>query len=195
MNRSPRRRRGAWPRIAPEAESFGKLVAVARRLQRPDGCPWDRAQTVDSLLPHLVEETWEVFQAVRRGRRRQVQEELGDTLYTVVFLALLAERDGRLTLEELLRRTRQKMIRRHPHVFGAARAHNAQEAYAHWQAAKRRERKSRSPSKRLRPVLVALWERLLPRRDSRGVRRRLTQLTNTTHVKRPPRRRGARRLQ
>lgn len=144
------------------ADPFWDLVATARRLHAPGGCPWDRTQTVRSLVPYLVEETWEVFCAHRRRREDELEEELGDVLYTVLFLALLAERDGRWTLNGLLNKTRRKMQRRHPHVFGAAHAASAKEAYGHWQAAKQRERKRKpaAPLPKLRPKLVRDWEAL-----------------------------------
>jgi len=149
-------------------DPFWDLVATARRLQAPGGCPWDRAQTVTSLLPHLIEETWEVFDSVRGRRLRELQEELGDVLYTALFLTLIAERRGWLTLSQLLRATRKKMIRRHPHVFGGTNARTPREAYAHWQAAKRQERTRPSRSKSLRPLLVAVWD--LVRREPEAVR-------------------------
>lgn len=143
-------------------EAFQALVAVARRLQAPGGCAWDRAQSLDSLLPYLVEETWEVFEAIRRRRRRALSEELGDVLYTVLFLALVAERQGRFTLRQLLTATRRKMVRRHPHVFGTAPAPTPESAYQRWQASKRREgKRGHSPSEAFRRQLVASWDRRL----------------------------------
>ena len=148
-------------RTATIPDPFQALVATARTLHGPGGCPWDRAQTVRSLLPHLVEETWEVFCAVRRRRNRELEEELGDVLYTVLFLTLLAERRRHFTLAGLLRKTNQKMRRRHPHVFGDRHARTAGEAYQQWEDVKRTERKRQpSPSKRLRPLMVALWGHL-----------------------------------
>jgi uncharacterized protein YabN with tetrapyrrole methylase and pyrophosphatase domain len=150
-------------------DPFWDLVATARHLQAPGGCRWDRAQTVSSLLPYLVEETWEVFEAVRRRRLRDLQEELGDVLYTVLFLSLIAERRGRFTLEELLTATRTKMIRRHPHVFGTKKAGSPQAAYRRWQESKRLERKrSPSPSKTFRELLVARWAQLLDHPEAMG---------------------------
>lgn len=140
-------------------DPFWDLVATAKRLHAPGGCAWDRAQTVHTLLPYLVEETWEVFETVRSRRTTQLAEELGDVLYTVLFLALKAERRGWCTLNGLLTATRRKMIRRHPHVFGARTAGNAAAAYRQWQAIKRTERKTApSPSKAFRNRLVAQWE-------------------------------------
>jgi XTP/dITP diphosphohydrolase len=92
-----RRRKGQT--APPGRDPFRALVATARRLQAPGGCAWDRAQTVPSLLPYLVEEAWEVFETVRSRHRRELPEELGDVLYTVLFMALVAERRW-LTEEE-----------------------------------------------------------------------------------------------
>ena len=151
MGQLPRRR----------ADPFWDLVATARRLQAPGGCPWDRAQTLDSLLPYLVEETWEVFDALRSRHQEGVAEELGDVLYCVLFLALVAERSGGPSLEAILAGTRRKMVRRHPHVFGTRKAANPAEAYRRWQASKQLEGSTRpSPSKQFRERLVAQWERL-----------------------------------
>ena len=155
------------------ADPFWDLVATARRLQAPGGCAWDRAQTVPSLLPYLIEETWEVFETVRSRRRRALAEELGDVLYTVLFMALKAERRGGRSLEQLLTATRRKMVRRHPHVFGAQRAVTPSAAYRQWQASKRRERSGApSPSKAFRERLVAQWDRLHAAGSGRRRRRR-----------------------
>lgn len=161
MSRSPARQGSLG---AGRKDPFWDLVATAQRLQRPRGCPWDRAQTVQSLLPHLVEEVWEVFCAVRQRRRAHLEEELGDVLYTVVFLALVAERQGWFDLKTLLAKTQQKMIRRHPHVFGTKRARSPDEAYAHWQRVKRRERPGGASWAGVRPLLVELWDALRVRR-------------------------------
>ncbi len=170
-----RRRRSQSSRSPASPDSFWNLVATARRLQGPGGCPWDRAQTVESLVPHLVEEVWEVYCAVRRHRRSDVEEELGDALYTVLFLSLLAERQGWFSLNALLRRSHAKMVRRHPHVFGNKQATTAQEAYAHWKASKRRERRSGVTSTRLRPLLVALFDGLFAHRGSLPAWRRAVE--------------------
>jgi len=149
-------------------DAFTALVAVARRLHAPGGCAWDRAQTVDSLLPYLVEETWEVFETVRRRRRQALMEELGDVLYTVLFLTLIAEKQGWFTLKQLLGGTRRKMVRRHPHVFGNAPAPTPETAYQSWQASKRREgKRGHSPTKAFRRQLVASWDRRLTGRSKR----------------------------
>ena len=151
-------------------DAFWDLVATAKHLQGPQGCAWDRAQTVQTLLPYLIEETWEVFDAIRSRRTRHLAEELGDVLYTVLFLALKAERRRWGTLDGLLRATRRKMIRRHPHVFGVKTAANPTAAYRQWQASKRLERKiAPSPSKAFRQRLVTHWEGLHEQQKTRRV--------------------------
>ena len=147
-------------RQATSHDPFWDLVAVATRLHGPGGCPWDRAQTVRSLLPHLIEETWEVFCAQRKRNRAELQEELGDVLYTVLFLTLLAQREGWFDLEDVLLTVQEKMIRRHPHVFGTEQARSPAEAYTHWQTVKQGEKRRGRASKKLRPLIVELWDAL-----------------------------------
>ena len=172
------------PNTRDSREAFGALVATARRLQAPGGCPWDRAQTVRSLLPHLIEETWEVFASARTRDHQHLREELGDVLYTVVFLTLLAERDGWFELSTLLEATRAKMIARHPHVFGTTQVATAAEAYRQWQSVKRREtpRHSSANSKAVRPLMVALWRELLAHKHAapRVLKRTLATLRSKT---------------
>jgi uncharacterized protein YabN with tetrapyrrole methylase and pyrophosphatase domain len=159
----------------PRPEPFRRLVSTARRLLEPDGCPWDRAQTIASLLPYLVEETWEVFESVRARRRGALKDELGDVLYTALFLALLAERKKWFTLDDVLDGTTRKMIRRHPHVFGPQRAASPAEAYRRWQGVKRTESRPPSRSKRMRPLLLALWEALRTQPGAAAALRRVLQ--------------------
>lgn len=140
-------------------DTFWSLVKTAQQLHAPDGCPWDRSQTLRSLLPHLIEETWEVFEAIYSDDLDGLEEELGDVLYTVLFLALIAQKQGRCDLDKILKNTRKKMIRRHPHVFGVKKAHNPKEAYQSWQAIKAKEKPKRhSPSKNFRLMLLRYWE-------------------------------------
>jgi tetrapyrrole methylase family protein/MazG family protein len=148
-------------RPQPSDDPFWDLVRTARRLQAPGGCSWDRAQTIHSLLPYLIEETWEVFEAGRSRRYAHLEEELGDVLYTVLFMTLVAERQGRGSLRRLLRATREKMVRRHPHVFEGQDAPTPEAAFRRWQASKRLEgKRGRSPTAAFRRRLVAQWERL-----------------------------------
>ncbi len=156
-----------------KTDPFWSLVATARRLNAPGGCPWDQAQTVRSLVPHLIEEVWEVFCAHRRKDRGHLQEELGDVLYTVVFLVIVGEREGVLNLNQLLGHTRQKITRRHPHVFGDEQAKTTRQAYDSWQRAKKREATRPSDSKRMRPLILSLWEQL---ESDRGASSRLKRM-------------------
>ncbi len=153
-------RMGQTRRRQPAQDPFWDLVATAKRLQAPGGCAWDRAQTTTSLLPHLIEETWEVFEAAQRGRRQAFLDELGDVLYTVLFLALIAQRQGWGTLRAMLTRTRRKMIRRHPHVFGTSTARTPEEAIQSWRKVKQAEGAPASRGKALRPLLVDSWDLL-----------------------------------
>jgi XTP/dITP diphosphohydrolase len=136
------------------------LVALARRLNGPGGCAWDRAQSTRSLLPHLIEEVWEAFAAARDAQSRAFEDELGDVLYTAVFLALVGQRERRVRLRRMLTGTYRKLYRRHPHVFEAESASTPAAAYQSWQTRKRQEGKRPSASKRLRPMLVEIFERL-----------------------------------
>jgi len=118
---------------------FERLLDVMMRLRAPDGCPWDRVQTRTSLKPYLLEEAYEVLEAIESGHSAPLQEELGDLLFQVVFHARLAEEQGEFTTADLLRQLIDKMVRRHPHVFGDASVGTATEALAQWEAIKQRE--------------------------------------------------------
>ncbi len=118
---------------------FERLLDVMMRLRAPDGCPWDRVQTRTSLKPYLIEEAYEVLEAIESGHSAPLQEELGDLLFQVVFHARLAEEQGEFTTADLLRQLIDKMVRRHPHVFGDASVDTATEALAQWEAIKQRE--------------------------------------------------------
>lgn len=122
-----------------EREAFEQIVAVCRRLRGPDGCPWDREQTLESMTPYLTEEAVESGEAIASGDDAAIAEELGDLLFLSVFcLELLAERG--VPLAESVERAAQKLIRRHPHVYGEARVDDGDAAYRQWQEIKRREK-------------------------------------------------------
>ena len=148
-------------KVKHQSDPFWDLVATAERLLAPGGCAWDRAQTIETLLPYLVEEAWEVYHAAGQKDAEALQEELGDLLYTILFIALKAQDNGYARLPRLLENTRAKMIRRHPHVFGSRKANSPKEAYASWQSIKRQEGKPKvSLSKQLRGLLVQVWKGL-----------------------------------
>jgi MazG family protein len=116
-----------------------KLLDIMSRLRGADGCPWDRAQSRASLKPYLIEEAYEVLEALDDGHVEALREELGDLLFQVIFHAQIAAELGEFTMADVLERLADKMVSRHPHVFGDARVGTAGEALAQWEAIKGRE--------------------------------------------------------
>ena len=114
------------PRPSPPApgttpgDAFTRLVEIMRILRSPDGCPWDREQTVESLRPFVIEEAYEVIDAIDRGDRPALCDELGDFVLEAVFIAQLADEAGEFTIAQSLHQVSEKLIRRHPHVFATA---------------------------------------------------------------------------
>src|SRR5229473_2800797 len=123
---------------------FEKLVAVQARLRAPNGCPWDREQTHQSLRTYLVEEAYEVLEALESGNDAKFAEEMGDLLLQIVFHSQIAREEGRFTVAEVIREIHDKMIRRHPHVFGKTRAKDSAEVLRNWEQIKAEERRSGS---------------------------------------------------
>lgn len=142
--------------IPAKKENYRALSAfdrIMRRLLAPDGCPWDREQTHESLRPCMIEEAYEAVDAIEKEDYENLQEELGDLLLQIVFHALLAEKEGYFNLEDVIEGVSEKMIRRHPHVFGDARAENADEVLVSWEEIKKQEKKSSaSVSEEMRKV-------------------------------------------
>jgi tetrapyrrole methylase family protein/MazG family protein len=121
---------------------FEKLVAVQARLRAPNGCPWDREQTHQSLRTYLIEEAYEVLEALESGDDAKFAEEMGDLLLQIVFHSEIAREEGRFTVAEVIREIHDKMIRRHPHVFGKTQAKNSAEVLRNWEQIKAEERRS-----------------------------------------------------
>ncbi|MGB8521684.1 MAG: nucleoside triphosphate pyrophosphohydrolase [Candidatus Acidiferrales bacterium] len=119
---------------------FEKLVALQARLRAPNGCPWDREQTHESLRKFLIEETYEVLDAMEKGDSREFSSELGDLLLQIVFHSILAEETGRFTIADVIESVHTKMVRRHPHVFGKVKAKNSSEVLKNWEQIKAEER-------------------------------------------------------
>ena len=118
-----------------------RLIAVMARLRDPDGgCPWDLEQSFDTIAPYTIEEAYEVADAIRQDDMGALKEELGDLLLQVVYHARMAEEKGAFAFEEVARGIADKMIRRHPHVFGDATVADAEAQTAHWEAQKAAER-------------------------------------------------------
>ena len=119
---------------------FAHLLATIARLRAIDGCPWDRKQTTESMAPHLVEEAFEAADALRRGDLKQSQEELGDVLVNVAMIRQIASEVGQFAADAVAQAAGDKLIRRHPHVFGDQQAQSAEIAYQHWEQQKQREK-------------------------------------------------------
>jgi MazG family protein len=124
----------------PSGERFDALVRIMERLRADGGCPWDREQTRQSLKPFLIEEAYEVVEAIDEGDTKQLLEELGDLLFQVVFHAQVAAERGEFTIGQVLAATADKMVRRHPHVFSDGTASTAGEVLEQWEKLKREER-------------------------------------------------------
>jgi tetrapyrrole methylase family protein/MazG family protein len=125
-------------------EDFGKfeaLVQIVARLRGPGGCPWDRKQTHASIKPYLIEEAYEVLQALDDENSEKLCEELGDLLLQILLHAQIAREAGEFVMEDVIRGIATKLIRRHPHVFGESQAGNAEEVALEWENIKQDERK------------------------------------------------------
>jgi len=134
-------------RVQPDAKLaglwFDRLVKLQARLRAPNGCPWDIEQTHLSLRTYLIEEAYEVLEALESGDDSKFAEELGDLLLQVVFHAQIATEQKRFNAADVVREIHQKMVRRHPHVFGEKRAQNASEVLKNWEQIKTEERRSK----------------------------------------------------
>jgi len=130
----------------PTHPELDALIAVMARLRGEDGCAWDREQTHESLLKYLIEESHEFIDAVESGDRTHMVEELGDVLYQVLFHADLgaADPDSPFTIDDVARVAREKMVGRHPHVFGDVTADTADEVVANWEKWKAAEKPERT---------------------------------------------------
>lgn len=124
---------------------FGELLAIMARLRAEGGCPWDREQTRQSLRPYLVEEAYEVLEALASGDLNSMREELGDLLFQVIFHVQISRERGEFTMVDLLETLTSKMIRRHPHVFGDRNVADAAQALAQWEAIKQAESEGKRP--------------------------------------------------
>jgi len=122
---------------------FDELVAIMARLRAPDGCPWDREQTLDDLGRYIREEADEVVEAIESGKADDVRDELGDLLFNLIHAACIAEEAGDFTIEDVIAGARDKIIRRHPHVFGDAEAKSKEEVLEHWNRIKAEEKRAR----------------------------------------------------
>ena len=151
-----------------------ELIAVLEKLRAPGGCVWDREQTHASLVQYLVEETFELVEAIEAGSRAELIEELGDVLYQVIFHADIAAEAGEFTLEDVAAHMRAKMVARHPHVFGDVTAETPDEVVATWESVKAVEKAHRTSVLDGIPQgmpSLALADKLLGRAAKAGVAR------------------------
>ncbi len=123
---------------------FQRLCEVIARLRAPDGCPWDRQQTLQTIKPYTLEETYELLEAIDSNDSGAIQEELGDLLLQVILDAQIAADEGRFELTAVVRQIADKMVRRHPHVFGDSAAETVSQVRAAWQVIKQQEKPARS---------------------------------------------------
>ena len=127
--------------MTPAGDRLDDLIRIMGTLRSPQGCPWDREQTLQSLRPFLLEETYEALEAIDRDDPRALCEELGDVLFEVVFLSCIAEEQGRFTMADVAAGVAAKLVRRHPHVFGRAEKLGSAEAVlAKWEELKATEK-------------------------------------------------------
>jgi MazG family protein len=145
-------------RVPPTGPAFAKLVAIMARLRAPGGCPWDREQTHATLRTYLIEEAYEVLDALDSTDDVKFAEELGDVLLQVLFHAQIASEEGRFAITDVIREIYEKMIRRHPHVFGEKRAKDAAEVLRNWEIIKQEERRNKSGQSAAEPKPVSILD-------------------------------------
>jgi MazG family protein len=131
-------------RMPTTGERFERAVAIMERLRAPGGCPWDREQTFDSIKPYTLEETYEVLEAIDNRDWPELAGELGDLLLQVLFYAEMAKEQSSFSIDDVLDRLSNKLINRHPHVFGDVKADTSEDVKRNWEALKAEERKKRN---------------------------------------------------
>jgi MazG family protein len=139
----PRRAKKSSP-VQNPGPAFAKLAAVMARLRAPGGCPWDREQTHSTLRTYLIEEAYEVLDALDSRDDSKFAEELGDLLLQVLFHAQIAGEERRFSINDIIREIHDKMIRRHPHVFGNVKAKTSAQVLRNWELLKKQERQSKN---------------------------------------------------
>jgi tetrapyrrole methylase family protein/MazG family protein len=124
-------------------KEFDELLSIADTLHGPNGCPWDKKQTFQTLRPHILEEVHELLDAVDEDDAKGMSEELGDILFQIIFFAKLGEKSKRYSLKEIINTVSEKLVRRHPHVFGDAEVKTPEEVIHLWERVKKEEKKDR----------------------------------------------------
>jgi tetrapyrrole methylase family protein/MazG family protein len=128
-----------------QTKPIDRLLDIMRQLRAPDGCPWDREQTLDSLKSNLIEETYEVIDAIESGDRDELRGELGDLLLQVVFQAQICDEAGQFAFDDIVNGIADKLVRRHPHVFGDVQAATSGEVLQNWEKIKKTEKGGDTP--------------------------------------------------
>lgn len=152
-------------------DALSRLLAIMKTLRSEQGCPWDREQTLESLKPSLVEETYEVLDAIDSGDRFSLKDELGDLLLQVVFQAQLCNEEGAFDFYDVAETISEKLIRRHPHIFADAQASTAQDVIRNWEAIKQTERR---PEKR--SVLAGVPKSMPPMQRAFQIQRKAARV-------------------
>ena len=123
-------------------KEFYKLVDIMKKLRAPNGCPWDREQTIESLKPYLLEETYETLEAMDQGGE-ELKGELGDLLLNIIFQAQIKEEEGEFTIDDVAKKVSEKLIRRHPHIFANVKVEGTKDVIRNWDEIKRKEKEHR----------------------------------------------------
>ena len=134
------------------SEPINELRAILTKLRAPDGCPWDHKQTLDTLKPNLIEESYELIDAIDEKDYSKIREELGDVLLQVVFQSQICEEEGRFDLNDVITTVSEKLVRPHPPVFGDVEVQDAEQVLKNWDAIKRQEKGGDKPSSILEGV-------------------------------------------
>ncbi len=131
-----------------KSNSIRQVIDVIERLVAPDGCPWDREQTPESLCDYVIEECFELVEAIRDGKADDIREELGDVFFLLLFIGQWYTRNGTFSLDQVWQENAAKMIRRHPHVFGDQPIKTTSELYTTWEQIKKQEQKAKKDGPR-----------------------------------------------
>ncbi|HLZ19664.1 MAG TPA: nucleoside triphosphate pyrophosphohydrolase [Smithellaceae bacterium] len=130
-------------------QELQELIELIRRLRAPDGCPWDRKQSKQDMAKYLLDEAYEVYDALAENDLPHIQEELGDLLFLILFVAEIAAESGEFSLADAMKSIKEKMIRRHPHVFGDVKVNSVQDIKDNWQEIKKMERAGEEEEKNI----------------------------------------------
>lgn len=125
-------------------DTFSEIVDTIKKLREPDGCPWDREQTLESALKDLEDEIQEAKEALGKKDWEELQEELGDVLWSLIFTANIAREEGKLDIDTMLANLKEKIVRRHPHVFGEEKHKNMKDHYKKYEEIKQEEKRQKN---------------------------------------------------